>query len=277
MGRAPGEALIPEWRSREELLDMQSKNPTQFLALHQQTPIAEEGDLFKLSWFPRYDTLPEKVVHYGASDYAVSEDGGDYTVHIVAAMGPDSHLYIVDVWRERTSSKDWVDSYIELLRQYEPLMWADEKGQIIKGVGPWRAIRMQEEGVQVIHKPFASTPNKVLRARSIAAMAQEGRISLPRQASWVGDFEFELSRFPRGQNDDQVDAFSLLGRMLAKMRPDFLAAAALNPPKRENVRSPTFNESMARRSRQSKGMRVSRRVTYVANEPTHSLEEANIA
>lgn len=278
LGREPGEALIPEWRTREELLDLQKKNPTQFLALHQQKPVADEGDIFNLSWFQRYDTLPDNLVYYGASDYAVSESGGDFTVHLVAGMAPNKHLYIVDLWRERTTSRDWVEAYIEMIRRYEPFMWADEKGQIIKGVAPWRSLRMREEGLSVIQKPFTSTTNKVLRARAIAAMAQEGRISLPRQAPWVGDFEFELSRFPRGQHDDMVDAFSLLGRMIEKLRPDFAAAAALEKPKPEQPRSMTFKEALKRRGDQRAGKRVRRRVTYVAaGSPPHDHTEANVA
>ena len=31
-----------------------------------------------------------------ASDYAVTADGGDYTVHVVVGVDPDGHMYLLD-------------------------------------------------------------------------------------------------------------------------------------------------------------------------------------
>ena len=44
-----------------------------------------------------------------------------------------------------------------------------------------------------------------------------GKVYLPRNAPWVNEFLAELLAFPAGKHDDQVDSFSLLGRMLGEM------------------------------------------------------------
>jgi hypothetical protein len=72
------------------------------LALYQQRPAPAEGDYFKAEWLHTYETLPDRasVRIYGASDYAVTADGGDYTVHIVA-VDPQGRMYVVDLWRKQ--------------------------------------------------------------------------------------------------------------------------------------------------------------------------------
>lgn len=60
-------------------------------ALYQQRPAPEEGDYFKAAWLKPYETAPaaETLRVYGASDYVVTADGGDYTVHIVVGLDPE--------------------------------------------------------------------------------------------------------------------------------------------------------------------------------------------
>jgi hypothetical protein len=57
-------------------------------ALYQQRPAPEEGDYFHADWLRPYEAMParETLKIYGASDYAVTADGGDYTVHIVVGI-----------------------------------------------------------------------------------------------------------------------------------------------------------------------------------------------
>ena len=33
---------------------------------------------------------------YGASDYAVTDDGGDYTVHLVVGIDPSERMWVLD-------------------------------------------------------------------------------------------------------------------------------------------------------------------------------------
>jgi hypothetical protein len=36
---------------------------------------------------------------YGASDYAVTSHGGDYTAHVVIGVDPENRMYLLDLWR----------------------------------------------------------------------------------------------------------------------------------------------------------------------------------
>lgn len=193
--------------------------PRFWSALYQQHPTPDEGTFFLKDWIKWYDTPPVRdTMHvYGASDYAITADGGDWTVHVVAGVDPDDNLYILDLWRQRTTSDKWIEALLDLGDQYRPLDWAEEQGQIIKSIGPFLEQRMNERRVYFSRQQFTSAKDKPTRAQSIRARMAMGKVYLPRNASWVSDLVVELMTFPAGRHDDQVDVMALLGRLLDDM------------------------------------------------------------
>lgn len=215
-----GQALWPEFYPLEQLERIKrSTLPRDWSALYQQRPAPDEGAYFKRDWFRWYENRPKQLRIYGASDYAVTEGDGDYTVHIVVGVDPDDNLYVLDLWRGQTSSDAWVGAWLDLVRMHKPLMWVEEQGQIIKSIGPFLEKRMREERVYCRREQVASAADKPTRSRSIQARTSMGRVYLPSKAPWLADFTQELLVFPAGKHDDQVDAFGLIGRMLDELIP----------------------------------------------------------
>src|SRR5258707_10631628 len=70
---------------------------------------------------------------YGGSDYAVTSDGGDYTVHVVIGVDPENRMYLLDLWRGQTSSDVWIEAWGGLVEKWRPVFWAQEQGQVISG------------------------------------------------------------------------------------------------------------------------------------------------
>jgi len=191
--------------------------PRDWSSLYQQQPAPEEGNFFKREWVQYYDTLPENVHVYGASDYAVTDGGGDFTVHVTVAADADGNVYITDVWRGQKTPDVWIEAVLDLMEAQEPLGWAEENGQIIKSIGPFLERRAQERGVYCMREQYSSTSDKPTRARTFQARLASGKVFFPRKAKWLADLESELLSFPAGKHDDQVDALSLVFRMLADM------------------------------------------------------------
>lgn len=193
--------------------------PRFWSALYQQNPVPEEGDYFKKDWIRWYDTAPARATLqvYGASDYAVTDGAGDFTVHLVAGVDPDDNLYILDLWRRQTTSDQWIDALLDLGEQWKPLNWAEEQGQILKSIGPFLDKRMNERRVYFSREQFVSIRDKPTRAQSIRGRLAMGKVYLPRNAGWVTDLVAEMLSFPAGRHDDSVDCLSLLGRMLDNM------------------------------------------------------------
>jgi predicted phage terminase large subunit-like protein len=165
------------------------------------------------------DTIPprEEMAIYGGSDYAVTADGGDYTVHAVVGVAHDGRMYLLDLWRKQASSDVWVDAFCALVRKWKPIGWAEETGQIKSGVGPFLIKRMLETGSYTVREQFPTRGDKAVRAQSIRGrMAMQG-LHVPRDAEWVADFIPELMSFPVGVHDDQVDALGLVGQLMDRI------------------------------------------------------------
>ena len=225
LGRAPGEYLWddPTGYNYAEFLRARQRetSPMMWAALYQQRPAPEEGDYFKAAWLKPYDKLPlrETLRVYGGSDYAVTADGGDYTVHLAVGLDPEGRMYLLDRWRKQTASDEWVEAFCDLVIQWKPIGWAEEKGQISAGVGPAIDRRQRERKAYVYRQQFPTKFDKAIRAQSIRGrMALEG-LYVPTNADWYPSFRAELLGFPAGKHDDQVDALGLIGQLLDQMVP----------------------------------------------------------
>jgi predicted phage terminase large subunit-like protein len=188
-------------------------------ALYQQRPAPEEGDYFKAAWLKSYVTAPatETLAVYGASDYAVTGDGGDYTVHVVVGIDPDGHMYLLDLWRKQASSDEWVEAFCTLVKRWKPREWAEEQGQIKAGVGPFLERMQREREAFVYRRDFPVRADKAVRAQSIRGrMALDG-LYVPQNAGWLSELRSELLSFPAGKHDDCVDALGLIGQLLDRI------------------------------------------------------------
>jgi predicted phage terminase large subunit-like protein len=255
LGRKPGEFIWPEWftngmLAREKII----QGPRNWSALYQQRPSPEQGDYFLKDWIRWYDEPPPRATlrTYGASDYAVTADGGDFTVHGVAGLDPTDDLYILDWWRKQTASDVWVETVIDLMDVWRPLQWGEEKGQIEKGVGPFLQKRQIERRVHVWREQYVSDSDKPTRAQSIRGRMAMGKVLFPRNAPWVNDLVSELLRFPTGVNDDQVDVLSLFGRMLDRM----IKGTVPKPPAPAIGELPTWDQVMAAQPRRARTDRL---------------------
>jgi predicted phage terminase large subunit-like protein len=240
LGRQIGDPLWPEWESIEELArKRRAVGPRDWSALYQQRPTPETGEYFKADWLRPYDKAPDRktLTIYGASDYAVTDDGGDYTVHVIVGVDPEERIYLLDLWRAQTASDEWVEAFCDLVIEWKPMGWAEEKGQIKAGVGPFLSKRQHERKAYVARQDFPTRGDKSVRAQSIRGrMALEG-LYVPINSPWYPELRSELLAFPAGKHDDQVDALGLVGQLLDMM------TAGRKPKKEENLKRDPYREA----------------------------------
>jgi predicted phage terminase large subunit-like protein len=218
LGRNVGDRLWPEWFTEDQVIEARS-DPQKWIALYQQRPSAETGDYFKAEWLKPYTKQPDlsTLRVYGGSDFAVTQNGGDYTVHAVIGMDPEGILWLLDLWRQRTASDVWVETFCDLVKQWNPMAWGFETGQINSGVGPFLTRRQRERKAYVAIERFPTRGDKAVRAQSFRGrIALEG-LRVPINAPWYADLKAEMMAFPAGKFDDQVDALGLVGQLLDKM------------------------------------------------------------
>jgi predicted phage terminase large subunit-like protein len=223
LGRKPGEYLWDEpdgYNYGAFLRDRQRETtPMMWSALYQQKPAPEEGDYFKAEWLKPCEKLPAKETLrvYGGSDYAVTADRGDYTVHVVVGLDPEGRMYLLEIWRRQSATDEWVEAFCDFVLKWKPMGWAEENTHITSGVGPYIDRRQGERSAYCYREQFPTRGDKAVRAQSIRGrMALEG-LYVPTNAAWYPEFRAELISFPAGKHDDQVDALGLVGQLLDQM------------------------------------------------------------
>ena len=209
-----GEALWPEWYDLTALERIKAAiGPREWSALYQQQPQPDEGTFFQRAWFQEWAKLPD-CRYYGTSDYAVTDGGGDYTVHRIWGIDGQGDVYRVAGYREQATSDKWIEAKLDLIAKYKPLAWFGEGGVIQKAIEPMLRRRMRERNVHCRLEWLPSVADKPTRARSFQAMAATGRVWFEPGADIA-----EHLVFPAGKNDDDVDCSSLIGRAIDQAHP----------------------------------------------------------
>lgn len=212
LGRAYDERLWADWFT-EDMIATAKMDARAWNALYQQEPVPDEGDYFKRNSFSEYQELPELRI-YGASDFAVTEGGGDFTEHGVFGIDAMGNVYVLDWWRGQTASDVWIEEMCDLIVRHQPLVWFGESGPIRRAIEPYLIKRMNNLHAHCRLEWLPSIADKVTRARAIQALAAQKMICWPKVSSWRPEVEKQLLQFPSGKYDDAVDVFSLIGRGL---------------------------------------------------------------
>lgn len=211
---------------RQEYLDQGL--PDVYSQEYLNIPIDESLSYFKRSDFLDFTDQDRNLLQksdwkkhfnfYIGSDLAVSQaETADFSVFCVGGIDENGTLYIFKIIRERMDSQQIVETLLSLQRIYNPIAVSLEKGQIEKAIGPFLRQRMMETGDYINLLSVAPSVDKLTRARSMQARTRAGAVKYDKRADWFIDFEEECMLFPRGKNDDQVDAFAYLGLIIDKL------------------------------------------------------------
>lgn len=215
LGRAIGAPLWPEWFKGDHF-ERFKQNPRTWNALFQQRPTADGGEFFKAEWFGmRYQARPRDLRIFGASDYAVTPGGGDYTEHGIFGLDEADRLFVLDWWHGQTGSDVWIERMCDLIVRHDPLCWVGESGVIRRSVEPYMVQRMRQRNALTRIEWLPSTGDKEARARGAQAMASMGQVQFPARADWTDRVIKQLAAFPAGAHDDAVDVLGLAVRSMS--------------------------------------------------------------
>lgn len=208
LGRRPGEALWPSRFPREELLATQAAlGDYAFAGLYQQRPVLMEGGLFKATWLPLVDDLPEIVSTVRYWDLAMSsKTSADYTAGTKLGLGVDGNVYVMDVQRQRLEWGDVVPWMASIILEDGPATphGVEEKGFMSRAIQELNA-DPRLNGYTVFG--YNVEGDKVTRALPFSSRAAAGFVRVLRRA-WTTPYLEEMLTFPLGEHDDQVDATS---------------------------------------------------------------------
>lgn len=205
--REVGDLLHPERESLEVLdrvkLDIGSYA---FSAQYQQSPVPRSGLMVKREWFKHYgeEERPASFDQIVASWDTANKVGelNDYSVGVVIGIkGP--RYYVLHVLRRRMEFPDLKRAVREVATLHGPTVVLIED----RASGTQLIQDLKSEGLTSVHA-VSPEGDKTMRFYGHTATFENGCIYLPAQAPWVDAFVNELTSFPGGKHDDQVDAMS---------------------------------------------------------------------
>jgi predicted phage terminase large subunit-like protein len=222
--REVGSLLWPAREGRAEL-ELQKKilGSAAYSAQYQQRPAPPGGLMFRRDWFRYYDELPPLQECAQSWDMSFKDSSeSDYVVGLVAGRhGAD--LYLLD----RVKGQ-W--AFSETCRQVRKLVARYPQAKLIliedtaNGPAIIDALRHVVPGIV----PVQPEGGKLARARAVQPLVEAGNVYLPNprphgtlvpDRAWVEDFVHQLTVFPQGTHDDDVDAFTQLLVRWSRPRP----------------------------------------------------------
>ena len=217
LGREEG---APLWPSRWTLEALEQRRlelgPLGFASLLQQSPQPKGGSMFRYDWWPLLEVRPEvvgPVVRYwdiAGTEPRRGRHDPDYTVGALLGRMADGRFVVLDVVRIRASIAQR-DAQIRATMLEDVAKFGGRVRYVIErptgmgGADQERALRNTLAGVSLAFE--SPTVDKVTRAGPLAAHAESGLVVLA-PGAWRDDLRLELSAFPRGTHDDQVDALT---------------------------------------------------------------------
>lgn len=215
--RMRGEALFPELEDIQELEKIKRIiSPPVFSAQYQQNPVNPGGN--RISW-DKLQFYDPDISPYVRSDYlyiiqswdtaSLAEPGSDYSACTTVGLHKTSKWHIINVARGQLSYDKLRERALFLARRYMPdriiietaasgyALISDMRRQLCGG-------RFTHGQLQII--AYSPRVGKEERVFTRQHKLEDGTFLLPERATWLSDFRHELTAFPVGKNDDQVDS-----------------------------------------------------------------------
>ena len=205
--RQVGDLLHPGRDTHESLHRLKkSMGEMAFSAQYQQRPVPEQGNLLKWNWFNVYDHVaygPDgEVVQSWDTAFKAGSDN-DYSV-CTTWLVKGNKYYLQDVFRERLDYPRLRREITHRAKRFGANVVLIE--DMASGQALIADIRYDRDGIRVI--AVAPKGDKHDRCHQASLLVEAGQVYLPRQATWMGEFQNELMAFPASTHDDQVDSFS---------------------------------------------------------------------
>ncbi len=261
LDREPGEILEPRRFGEKAVAARRlSAGPYLWAGMHQQRPAPEEGDEIKRAWWKIQDLLPPtfdeiitswdmKLKDKEAGDYVAGGTWGRVGSHfwlfailrgqwnqattenaiaLAAVREPRARLHVVE---NTGNGPEVMTSLREAKGDYEI---SDEMAGLLGMTESERAAvqAVRRMGIPNIVGENVPQNSKPVRMRAHSGLIEGGSVHLWSEMAGLATYLEEMSAFPNGANDDQVDMTS---QALSRLR---TSAATITAPKGDLPKMP---------------------------------------
>lgn len=229
LGRIPGEALWPEFYTKEMVeQERVTQGERNFAALYQQMPVPEGGNEFKSEWIQYYDFMAGFDTE-GCNIYIMvdpaneKKESSDYTAMVVVGLGSDNNYYILDMVYDKLNPTERINKVIYLHKKWNKLSGKPPTVAYEK-YGMMSDTHFLKKAQATLNYRFhvievGGSMRKVDRIRRLIPLFQSRRFYLPfnimfrngqgKTVDLIQEFiKSEMEHFPSSTHDDMLDALS---------------------------------------------------------------------
>ena len=210
-----GELLFPE-RFPEETVASLERTMGSYAAAGQlqQRPAPREGGMFKKAWFPIVRAIPAGTRFVRGWDLAATEGAGDWTAGVKIGRQKNGRFIIAGVARDRKATAG-VEQMLVNTASQDGYMCEISIPQDPGQAGKAQASYYIGKLAGYTARATPESGDKETRAGPLAAQAEAGNVDVL-EGDWNEQFFDEITVFPNGSYDDQVDGASRAFNALAE-------------------------------------------------------------
>lgn len=218
-GKPTERSLWPAKHTLAELHKMKLADNAGFMSQYMQDPTPEEGTFFKAEWFDgkrfRLGQEPIRLIKYGAGDYAVTENAGDWSEQAIAGFDVKEDLWLLDWWSGKVTIDKSIEQMMQMILDADPMLWAMEAGTIRRAMEPYIKAEQRRRRLAIKMEYLPATNSKAKNAKGFQALCSQGRVHIP-YGQWGDDLITQLLKFTGkdDKEDDKVDVCGIFGRLL---------------------------------------------------------------
>lgn len=193
----------------EDYINYLKKRPSEeFSSQYMNDPIDSSNAIFKKEYFKYYDRRPERLFVSMTIDPAISEkQSADYFAINVAGMDENYRIYVLDTLKGHWKVAESIDNIFSMFQKWNPSVVGLETVAYQKALKSWLEEKMRERGVffPITELRRNTNESKEFRIKALEPFYRDGLVF---HAPWMKSLETELLQFPKGKNDDEIDALA---------------------------------------------------------------------
>ena len=202
-----GELLFSDRFSEDQVQDLERTMGSYASAGQlQQRPTPRGGGIFKTQWLKFYQDAPQMEWRMIYADTAQkTAEANDWSVLECWGRSITGQAVCIDLIRGKWESPELLTHARAFWMKHNSLPGAPLRAMKVEdkvsGTGLIQTLR--REGIPIL--PVQRNRDKVSRAHDGAPFMESGNVFLPESAPWLSDFLGEVTSFPFGAHDDQID------------------------------------------------------------------------
>lgn len=210
-----GSLFFPE-RLSQKFLDERRRDQGAYIysCQYMNNPVDDETATFKHSYFKNiaWDLVKDKPINWCFTvDPSMEGPYSDRAALVLAGLDAEGNLYVRQIHASKMNYAGIIDLMFDWNQRYQPRRIAIETIATQSNIRYMLNAEQKTRGIWLpITEIKSRSSSKEDRIRALAPYYEYGRVFHVEECNQLEDLEYELTHFPKGANDDVIDALATI-------------------------------------------------------------------